>query len=69
MSTIKHPVSFYMLIVTLVLTALLTVALHSFLAWLALINLGLIILLRFASHAEADGRMTHWMEWVTSRLR
>ena len=52
---IKYPISFGILFVTLVLTALLTVALHSLLAWLAIINLGLIVLLRFAAHSEIDG--------------
>jgi hypothetical protein len=64
--SIKHPVSFGILFATLVLTALLTVALHSFLAWLAVINLGLIVALRVVSHAEGDGRLDRWIAWVKS---
>jgi hypothetical protein len=53
---IKYPISFGILIATLVLTALLTVAIHNLLAWLAVFNLGLIVLLRFTSHSETtDG--------------
>ena len=37
-----------------VLTALLTVALHSLLAWLAVVNLGLIVALRYAAHSETS---------------
>ena len=64
---IKYPVSFGILFVTLVLTALLTVALHSLLAWLAILNLGLIIGLRFASHSETtDGVVARFTEWLTN---
>lgn len=65
---IKYPVSFAILIGALVLTALLTVALHSLLAWLAVINLGLIIALRSAAHSETtDGFVARFTNRITQR--
>jgi hypothetical protein len=63
---IKYPVSFGILMATLVLTSFLTVALHSLLAWLGLLNLGLIASLRFVSHSETtDGVVARFTEWLT----
>lgn len=67
---IKYPVSFAILIGALVLTALLTVALHSLLAWLALLNLGLIVALRFAAHSEAtDGLVARISDWLNGYFK
>ena len=64
---IKCPVSFGVLMATLVLTSFLTVALHSLLAWLGLMNLGLIAVLRFAAHSETNGGIVaRFTDWLTA---
>lgn len=52
---IRYPASFWMTIGALVLTAFLTVALHTALVWLSIINPALIGGLRFVAHSEVDG--------------
>lgn len=65
---IRYPISFGILLAVLVLTALLTVALHSLLAWLALVNLGLIVALRFAAHSEINGLLVPLTETLRDRF-
>jgi hypothetical protein len=67
---IAYPVSFGILMVTLVLTSFLTVALHSLLAWLAILNLGLICALRWAAHSETTGGFVAvFGDWINARVK